>query len=275
MSNVIIFDRMQQRFGTTENLAAVNDVPLKGEIYVEFGDEIKIKIGDGVTHYNDLEYFGGSGAAVHVGDTPPDAPESGQGWVHSTEGVFYTYYDDGSSQQWVEFGPVMPQYVLPKWAEGTAFPSGPANNDKFYRTDLNLLCYYDGTRWLTTQLFSSELSMSNDAGTFTANTNGTISVHQSGVYVESVAWTARVSGTNDASNYWTLAVSYHDGVNNILLASFSTQGLSFASPNLYRLLSASVGVVAAALKFTSVFSKVGSPGALYWPLKINYRLIVT
>jgi hypothetical protein len=35
------------------------------------------------------------------------------------------------------------------YAEGTSFPALPGLNDKFYRTDLNLLCYYDGTQWLT------------------------------------------------------------------------------------------------------------------------------
>jgi hypothetical protein len=31
---------------------------------------------------------------------------------------------------------------------GTAFPGSPATNDFFYRTDLGVICQYDGTRWL-------------------------------------------------------------------------------------------------------------------------------
>src|SRR5688572_13447523 len=37
--------------------------------------------------------------------------------------------------------------------EGTSFPGSPSTDDKYYRTDLNLLCVYDGTRWLTTQQY--------------------------------------------------------------------------------------------------------------------------
>jgi hypothetical protein len=34
-------------------------------------------------------------------------------------------------------------------SSGTSFPGSPSNNDLFYRTDRDLLYFYDGTRWLT------------------------------------------------------------------------------------------------------------------------------
>jgi hypothetical protein len=37
---------------------------------------------------------------------------------------------------------------------GTSFPGSPTNNDLFYRTDRDLIYFYDGTRWLTTQMFT-------------------------------------------------------------------------------------------------------------------------
>ena len=37
---------------------------------------------------------------------------------------------------------------------GNAFPGSPASNDLFYRSDLDFLCYYDGTRWLTAHEYS-------------------------------------------------------------------------------------------------------------------------
>lgn len=39
-------------------------------------------------------------------------------------------------------------------AEGTSFPGSPAAGDKFYRTDRKFQYEYDGTRWLTSDLFS-------------------------------------------------------------------------------------------------------------------------
>src|ERR1700754_4638544 len=37
---------------------------------------------------------------------------------------------------------------------GTSFPVSPATGDVFYRTDRHIEYYYDGTRWLSTQLFT-------------------------------------------------------------------------------------------------------------------------
>jgi len=39
-------------------------------------------------------------------------------------------------------------------ASGTAFPGSPSSGDLFYRSDRAIEYYYDGTRWLSTQLFS-------------------------------------------------------------------------------------------------------------------------
>lgn len=54
--------RFQVRRGTAADLAAVNEVPLDGEL-VEESDQgtvdgrRKLKLGDGVKHYNDLPYI--------------------------------------------------------------------------------------------------------------------------------------------------------------------------------------------------------------------------
>lgn len=40
---------------------------------------------------------------------------------------------------------------------GTSFPGSPADNDIYYRTDLDLLFFYDGTRWLSVQLFRADM----------------------------------------------------------------------------------------------------------------------
>lgn len=46
---------------------------------------------------------GGGAASVTTDDNPPAAPlRDGQLWFKSSTGVFYVYYDDGTSQQWVQ-----------------------------------------------------------------------------------------------------------------------------------------------------------------------------
>ena len=39
---------------------------------------------------------------IFVGDDPPPAPEPKRLWWESDTGILWIYYDDGSSQQWVE-----------------------------------------------------------------------------------------------------------------------------------------------------------------------------
>ena len=50
--------RIQHKYDTAENWAkAINFVPLKGELIIyDFGEERKVKIGDGETLVNDLDF---------------------------------------------------------------------------------------------------------------------------------------------------------------------------------------------------------------------------
>lgn len=63
MSDVVIpgYDVEDLRFlvrgGTAANLAVVNEIPFVRELVVE-RDTLRMKLGDGVTHYNDLPYVG-------------------------------------------------------------------------------------------------------------------------------------------------------------------------------------------------------------------------
>lgn len=59
MSDVVVYDRMQQRRGTAADLAAVNEVLRSGELCIE-SDTGRMKIGDGSTAWNDLDYFDAS-----------------------------------------------------------------------------------------------------------------------------------------------------------------------------------------------------------------------
>lgn len=68
----IIQDRFLIRRGTAADLATVNEVPLKGEWIWESDQGLtdgkyKLKIGDGVTHYNDLAYL--ASGSVPTGGT--------------------------------------------------------------------------------------------------------------------------------------------------------------------------------------------------------------
>lgn len=53
---------------------------------------------------------------------------------------------------------------------GTAFPGGPADNDLFYRTDHDLLYFYNGTYWLTLTEYQYDLTWMGSSG-ISADTN--------------------------------------------------------------------------------------------------------
>lgn len=76
--------RFLVRGGTAANLATVNEVPLVRELVVET-DTLKLKLGDGVTHYVDLEYIstgGGSPVEFRVsGGYLQYSRDDGSTWV--------------------------------------------------------------------------------------------------------------------------------------------------------------------------------------------------
>lgn len=51
---------------------------------------------------------GGVNSGVWVGDAPPSSPSQGTLWWESDSGNTFIYYDDGSSQQWVQFNSAPP-----------------------------------------------------------------------------------------------------------------------------------------------------------------------
>lgn len=65
--------RFLVRGGTAANLAAVNEIPFVRELIVE-RDTLKMKLGDGINHYNDLAYIstgGGGGSTWRNGTGAP------------------------------------------------------------------------------------------------------------------------------------------------------------------------------------------------------------
>lgn len=52
-----LFYRFKVRGGTFADLTSVNEVPLARELIVET-DALRMKLGDGLTNYNDLDYLG-------------------------------------------------------------------------------------------------------------------------------------------------------------------------------------------------------------------------
>lgn len=88
-------------------------------------------------------------------------------------------------------------------SSGTSFPGSPSTNDRFYRTDRQIEYYYDGTRWLSTQLFTLALQNSTSQTTTFATDiiNPWASVYS--IYITDFAFMSRQSAGVSSANYFT------------------------------------------------------------------------
>lgn len=87
---------------------------------------------------------------------------------------------------------------------GAAFPSTPATGDRCWRTDRGIEYYWDGTRWLSTQLFTVTAVVSGNA---TANA-AVVLPHPGArlgadVYLVNLAAYIRLNTATTSANYFT------------------------------------------------------------------------
>ncbi len=159
---------------------------------------------------------------------------------------------------------------------GTSFPTGPATNDRFFRTDLGWLCYYDGARWLTVHEYEAVLhwyqgiTLPYAAGAANATllllplrTDRNYYYTRGKVYME-------VATTNNGSNYWTMALV----INATTVWSFNTSADSAGTGLNKEDSTASVATTGNFAQFKTS-AKTGTPGAITAHATFWYRLIVT
>lgn len=165
-------------------------------------------------------------------------------------------------------------------ANGTAFPASPTVNQRFFRTDLGLDCYYDGTRWLTVGLTTHGFVVTNTLMPISASVNDNLQAvvdnGASGIWLERIVVNTYVSTTNNASNYWTVQPERYDTSGTVTSVGSAISSASRSANTPYQ----DVISVGAALATTNIVlrlnaAKVLSPGVLHYRGAIVYRLIVT
>lgn len=79
----------------------------------------------------------GGGGSIEISSTAPSSPSNGDLWWDSDDGKLYIYYDDGSSQQWVDAaGPsVAVQSTAPTGYEGQLWLDSTDGSMYVYYTD--------------------------------------------------------------------------------------------------------------------------------------------
>lgn len=163
------------------------------------------------------------------------------------------------------------------YAEGTSFPGSPTTNQKFYRTDLNWLCFYDGTRWLTCQEFSEPIALAGKVFiSVTPDASGYLSVRKDyQLYITTMTNSIRVSTTSNGSNFWDInLLRYNSASSTATVHTFNTSALT---AGVYTDMKQTINApLDSSAFFLSVeFAKTGSPGLLGIFSSLQYRLIVT
>lgn len=170
--------------------------------------------------------------------------------------------------------------ITPASYYGPNWPSNPQTTDPpFFNTTKRLWGFWDGSRWLSCEEYSSEQSNRDSSALLTASTTSNAAPRAAGIFVTDVVWSVRIAGTNDATNYWTCAfqaVNFAGGVSTTTtLSTLSTQSLSFATST-FQLLTGTVNqAFSNATVLSAVFTKVASAGNAYPMVRFNYRLIIT
>lgn len=158
---------------------------------------------------------------------------------------------------------------------GTAFPASPAVGERFRRTDRNIDYYWDGTRWLSTQIFvqpfgGARAVMPVSAETYHAAPLWTDDYSQ---YLLDLRISAHVVATNNGTNRWEFTLYTVDGtVFGSPLANPNTG--SMGADQWFRLKTVVNAVIGATIDNLELrAAKAGAPGNLYFTAMFTYRLI--
>lgn len=173
------------------------------------------------------------------------------------------------------------------WNAGTSFPGSKATNDRYWRTDLSMEFYWDGTRWLSTQLFTLEMrwigtgaSQAISSGV-TAATNGIVPGLQGGSDIWIVGHHLRTfinAGTAlDGSNKWVMTTNTLDVNDSATL--IDTINLNSGASSIWRSSDVSIGALlnngTVKYRFYTTYTKTGTPGNLNFLEQISYRIVAT
>lgn len=167
------------------------------------------------------------------------------------------------------------------WNGGTSFPASPASGDRYWRTDLGMEAYYDGTRWLTTQVLATHIGPTDAVLPSTTSGRrfrgavpwkGTYSL-----YLLTCWMTVLPASTNNGSNYWNLALYRHDATDTTTQIG-STLNTSADTENNWTSKSIAINAVldSGAYSFSiQQTTGAGAPNAIYVVASVQYRLVLT
>ena len=177
---------------------------------------------------------------------------------------------------------VTDRYAGKYWTSGTSMPGSPTTGDRITRTDLQggLDFFYDGTRWLSVNMYQSLSVMVNPTAALTATTAAWIYImldNDFDIWVERWHWNTNVASGTPSTQYWTAA--FYKSTNTASItqigSTLSTQSDTYGQWNLKTdTVDTNIAVATYVLLRVDI-TKVSTPGSLTARMGFSYRLIGT
>lgn len=182
------------------------------------------------------------------------------------------------------------QYVSPQIVSasgviatsGTAFPSAPATNQRFFRTDRGIEYFYDGTRWLSTQLFNQGIPGTDGpvlpyaASIASAERLGAPWQGVYDLWLVEFQFVFHVAGGGtalSASHKWVTVLSKQVAAGT--QTAIATVNIDSGASSVFRTSTVAIGALLGTTHFAFEIShtKTGTPGSLYSLPHLVYRLV--
>jgi hypothetical protein len=179
--------------GVTTSIVSVSGIEISDEgSVVGFANTLNF-VGSGVTVVSVSAGVGivsitssGGGSQVSVSTVAPSTPTEGDLWYNSNLGRTFVYYDDGSSQQWVDVAPFNQGGSNSTVIVSSSAPTSPAEGQLWYNTILarTFIYYGDGSssQWVDSAPFNTQ-TVNRTLTIGTRSTAGTLTLVGTGLTI--------------------------------------------------------------------------------------------
>ena len=146
-----------------------------------------------------------------------------------------------------------------------SFPPSPAANDLLHRTDLGVICEWDGAQWVGPQQYVP-IPVWSLSPPWTAS-QAALQLAIFGTYIVSLRLVRMVNTTNNSTSYWNIK-PFRDSV-------FVGQTIQTypGAANTIATVTADFGTLVISERFGITLEKIGSPGSINISAAISIRRI--
>jgi hypothetical protein len=227
-------------------------------------------------------------AVAHINRSTPSGVIANEiAWVWNVVGNPTSFTISGSVATSIKSGAKLAGWGLKATSDatsGVAFPGSPTNGQRFLRTDLGIEFRYDGTRWLSMQIFTKEMRWTGSSLSITATSIDILRAGapalQGGSDIYLLKHMCRfivASGLSalSGSHKWVGDFHKYDSA----VASTTVAGPlnidSGASGTLRTIETTINALLGTGVWFSTTWTKTGTPGSLQSYEEISYRIVAT